>query len=575
MAKKEESIDLTPEQYELLKLNLSESNLSEDNKQIMLECLDFCAAYGQKLLEKEAKIKALQNTLAKPSEKRKPDNTSDKDKETDQAEANKDSNQKNDGHNDSSSTSEAEVGSDDTEDQPESKEDKKRNGGNGRTSEAEYDAEDVYINHESLKAGDPCPEECGGTLYKLKGVGKFIRIIGQPLAKATRYHIEHLRCSLCGEVYKADIPKDVPANKYDERFVALLMLHKYYLAVPFNRQKDLQDYMGVPLAASTQWGIIKTQEDWITPLFSALENYASHGYSFVMDDTRMTIQTQKIANNKAELKKDKKSTYLTGIISDVQDVYKPEETHRVYLYKCGTKTAGRHLEETWAYRPKCLAPPLIMCDGLIANVPPGIDETEYISCNCLTHGRRQFIDLEKFYPKFVKPVIKHIGMVYYNDKKAKSLSATDRLAYHQEHSTAAMDALKDHLTTYVDNKSYEPNSKPMKAINYILKRWEELTVFLREPHALLDSNSIEQGLKLAIRIRKNAMFFKTEKSAKLSCDILSIFYTAAQAGINPADYLTALIEHREYVMANPEDWLPWEYQETLSLVEKSLQELAS
>jgi len=42
----------------------------------------------------------------------------------------------------------------------------------------------------------------------------------------------------------------------------------------------------------------------------------------------------------------------------------------------------------------------------------------------------------------------------------------------------------------------EPNSGLGQAIAYLLKHWEKLTLFLREPGAPLDNNLCERALKI-------------------------------------------------------------------------------
>jgi len=44
----------------------------------------------------------------------------------------------------------------------------------------------------------------------------------------------------------------------------------------------------------------------------------------------------------------------------------------------------------------------------------------------------------------------------------------------------------------------EPNSSLGEAISYLLKHWEKLTLFLRQPGAPLDNNICERALKKAI-----------------------------------------------------------------------------
>lgn len=554
MSKRSSAENMTIERYEGLIATVKSGLIEkEEDKASIIYALELSANHGQRLIDKQISNQTLKNNLFGNSEKQ----------------AGNDLLQlpsPNIGGNisvppdDSASSIVIDEVPDTNEKEPKQKE--KRKGGNGRHGEDNYNAEDIYIKHESLNVGDPCPTECGGKLYRPKNRGKFIRIIGQSLAKATRYHQEQLRCALCGEIFKANIPNTIPKSKYDERFVAMLILHKYYLAVPFYRQAGLQDFLGVPLAASTQWELLKQHSEVFLKLYDALESYAAQGHLFIYDDTNMVIQSQKTANKKAASKKDKSTVYLTGILAH-------RDNHIIPLYKCGTKAAGRHFAELWEHREvRTLSQPLLMCDGLSANRPNDIDRLLYIYCNCLTHARRQFYNIKESYPVLADKVMKLIGEVYHYDDQTNEMAPQQRLEYHQKYSKPKMDKLRATLIQYVDQKIYEPNSKPMKAVVYILKRWYELTIFLRVAGAPLDSNSVEQALKSAIRIRKNSMFFKTFESARLSCAIISITMTAIRADENPVDYLTILLKYQEYVRANPEDWLPWEFKETLALFEE-------
>jgi hypothetical protein len=68
------------------------------------------------------------------------------------------------------------------------------------------------------------------------------------------------------------------------------------------------------------------------------------------------------------------------------------------------------------------------------------------------------------------------------------MSPPERLAFHQAHSQATMDDLKVWLTAQLEDKNVEPNSGLGEAITYMLKHWEPLTLFLRQPAAPLDKN---------------------------------------------------------------------------------------
>lgn len=78
----------------------------------------------------------------------------------------------------------------------------------------------------------------------------------------------------------------------------------------------------------------------------------------------------------------------------------------------------------------------------------------------------------------------------------------------------------------------------------MLKHWDKLTRFLTIPGAPIDNNILEAALKIPIRIRKSAMFYKTEHGACIANILLSLIETARRAGVNPISYLVALQENK-------------------------------
>jgi hypothetical protein len=110
----------------------------------------------------------------------------------------------------------------------------------------------------------------------------------------------------------------------------------------------------------------------------------------------------------------------------------------------------------------------------------------------------------------------------------------------------------------------EPNSGLGKAIRYLLKHWEKLTLFLRREGAPLDNNICERALKKAILHRKNAYFYKTQNGARVGDIYMSLIHTAELSHENPFDYLVALQRHAKEVAAAPRAWLPWNYRAQLA-----------
>ena len=444
-----------------------------------------------------------------------------------------------------------------------SKKNKNKSKGHGRNSaEAYAGARIEEVSHPTLTPGGLCPAvACGGRLYEMTEPGFVVRVTGSPLAMATRYELQKLRCSICETIYTAPLPEGVSDEKYDAGFTSMLMINKYFMSIPLYRQDKLQAYLGMPLPASTQWDVMFEHQDMLRALYQAFRLDAANGFALCYDDTSVKI-LEEIKAKKAAQKgeKNKHNTFTTGLVS-------LHENHHTYLYMTDNQVAGQFIGEILSLRDPELDLPIVMCDALSANIPQDIADNLYILCYCLVHARRQFYELPDGYDDLADEVIAAIGKIYFYEDYAKSLEPQARLAYHQKNSLPVMTQLK----TYLENQSeeFEPNGVAGNAIAYVLNRWANLTGFLEHPNAPLDNNLVERALKLVIQTRKSSMFYKSLNSAAFASYVQSALYSAAQNNINPYDYMKALIENKNLVIKAPKDWFPWTYQKTLKAQKKA------
>ena len=125
-----------------------------------------------------------------------------------------------------------------------------------------------------------------------------------------------------------------------------------------------------------------------------------------------------------------------------------------------------------------------------------------------------------------------------------------------------MDELKKWFDTQFNERKVEPNSGLGQAFSYMLNRYSELTLFLREPGAPLSNNVVERALKRAIVHRKNSLFYRSLDGARVGDLFMSLIHTTELCGADPLDYLVALLTHAEQVAKAPGTWMPWNYQAT-------------
>jgi hypothetical protein len=203
-----------------------------------------------------------------------------------------------------------------------------------------------------------------------------------------------------------------------------------------------------------------------------------------------------------------------------------------------------------------------MCDALDRNLPTPLATTV---SNCLAHGRRQFVDVASSFPDEVRHVLEELAVVYENDERARveAMSSADRLRLHQAESGPVMERLYKRLREQIDERKVEPNSGLGGAIAYVEKRWDRLTLFLREEGAPLDNSLCERMLERAILHRKNSLFYKTQHGAQVGDVYISLIATARAAGEDPFRYLTDLLRHADEMARAPEEWLPWTWRAPL------------
>jgi transposase len=432
-----------------------------------------------------------------------------------------------------------------------------RPAGHGRNGAADYrGARQVPVPHASLKAGDACPEGCGGKVYPQRDPGVLVRIQGQAPLAATVYELEKLRCNLCGDVFTAAAPEGVGEKKYDETAASMIALLRYGSGFPWNRLKGLEQSLGIPLPVATQCEIVAEAVVVLQPAFEELIRQAAHGEVVHNDDTSMRVLS---LDRDADLAPERTGVFTSGIVWIVQQ-------HRIALFFTGCKHAGENLAEVLQQRPAELPPPIQMCDALSRNVPKLPEPLQTMLANCIAHGRRNFVKVTANFPEPCRFVLETLGEVYGYDEQARvqGLSAEERLHFHQQHSGPVMEKLQAWLQAQFDERKVEPNSGLGQAISYLLKHWEKLTLFLREPGAPLDNNIVERALKKAILHRKNSLFYKTRKGARMGDLFMSLIHTCELNEANAFDYLTELQRHAEELKQNPSEWMPWNYRQTLA-----------
>ena len=262
--------------------------------------------------------------------------------------------------------------------------DKKKRKGHGRNGAQAYTgATKVAVAHPLIQAGQKCVG-CTGKLYPLPP-SPLVRITGCAPLSATVYECEKFRCNLCGEVSTAPAPEGIGEQKYDEGSTALVGLLKYGAGLPFNRLEMLQEGLGIPLPASTQWDLVEGATEKLAPVFEELQRQAAQRDVVHNDDTHakileLTAARMEVMNEDEPEMKGRTGVHTTGLVAVQAD-----GQHPIALFFTGRQHSGENIEDVLKLRHSTLPLPIQMCDALAANTA---NDVKTLLSTCLTHSRR-------------------------------------------------------------------------------------------------------------------------------------------------------------------------------------------
>jgi len=262
----------------------------------------------------------------------------------------------------------------------------------------------------------------------------------------------------------------------------MIALLRYGSGFPFHRLQRLQEALGIPLAASVQWKLVHRKATLLLPVFGQLQREAAQGEVISIDDTTVKILTAaqvRLLPDEPEEEQpaegERTGSVTTGMVSRTAKA-------TIVLYRSGSRYAGENLKELLSQRDPKAGRPIQMSDGLNRNHAAGVP---VLRASCNAHSRRRYVELIDKFPEECGTALELFKEVYRAEAqcRARELDPQQRLEHHRRHSAPAMEKLRAWANDQIEGKHVEPNSTLGQAIRYMLKRWEELTLFLRVPGA--------------------------------------------------------------------------------------------
>jgi transposase len=182
---------------------------------------------------------------------------------------------------------------------------------------------------------------------------------------------------------------------------------------------------------------------------------------------------------------------------------------------------------------------------------------------CWAHQRRDFLDVEKSWPKLSDWAVGWLGRIgelyKRNDERLQEKTTSRVFKKKDKRLRQAVDEMHKSMEAQLQEQNLHPAKR--KVLQSMQEHWEGLTLFVDNPHVPMDNNASERTLRIAALCRKNYYGSGCEWSGKLAVSMFSIVATLKKHRLNPRKWLTAYLQAcAEAGGKAPEEvdkWLPW------------------
>ncbi|MEN9419357.1 IS66 family transposase [Hydrogenophaga bisanensis] len=371
------------------------------------------------------------------------------------------------------------------------------------------------------------------------GCGQPMQRIGQDVAEKLDYQpgvftVErHVRgkwaCRCCQKLVQAPVPphvidKGIPTAG----LLAHLLVAKFMDHLPLYRQEHIFERAGHLIARSTlaQWvGECGAQ---LQPLVQALADELRRHVVLHADETPVAMLKPKhLSDGK---------THRAYIWSYCTTSANP--TKAVVFEFCETRSGENVREFLKLDTPRAWQGTLVTdgFSGYTATTTKGVT-----SAQCMAHARRKFNDLWANHGSEVgrKALLYHQSL-FRIEREIEELPSDERRRIRQRKSRRVLAVF--HRWLLAQRQLVPPGSATMKAIDYSLKRWRELTRFVDDADVPISNNWVENHIRPIALGRANWLFAGSLRAGKRAAAIMSLLHSARINGHEPYAYLKDVLE---------------------------------
>lgn len=348
-------------------------------------------------------------------------------------------------------------------------------------------------------------------------------------------------CQHCDTLVQGAAPERViKKGLASAALLTQVIVDKYLDHQPLYRQAERMEREGIDIERSTLAGWVGQTGALLTPLADAIGRHVKAGRHIHADDT--TAPT--LSPGKGRTQTGRYWTYVRD--GRPWGDSTPPAVWLQYSEDRRSLHPTAHLKD---YK-----------GSLQADAYAGYNELyqrQITQHGCWAHVRRKFYDITQSGPSpLADDAIAIIQSLYVIEKQVRGQPPDERQHIRATHAKPILERFHTWLQSTL--RTLSKGSPLSKAIHYALKQWEALVAYVDDGYAEIDNNSAERSLRPIALGRKNYLFAGSVAGGERAAVLYSILGTAKLNGINPNDYLTAVLKRiGNHPINRVDELLPW------------------
>jgi transposase len=369
---------------------------------------------------------------------------------------------------------------------------------------------------------------------------------------------EKFTCRTCETITQPPAPfHAIPRAWAGPSLLAMILFEKFGQHQPLNRQCERFAREGVEVSLSTLADQVGTCAAMLKPLHALIEAHVLVAERLHGDDTPIPV-----------LAKGRTDTARAWVyVRDDRPFGGPAPPAALFYYS--RDRSGEHPETHLSGFAGVLQADAFAGYNRLyeADRQPG----RIVEAMCWAHSRRKFFVLADIAANArrgttappISPLaleaVTRMDALFEIERAITGFSPDHRLAVRQEKSAPLVTALESWMRT--ERARLSRHAPVAKAMDYMLRRWDSFTVFLRDGRVCLTNNAAERALRGIALGRKSWLFAGSDRGGQRAAFMYSLIVTAKMNDVDPQAWLADVLARiADLPQTRLHELLPWNWK---------------